>query len=144
MWEFAWTLLLLASTLIMMFSVRPIHTMKLLQPGLACTCGVLGLTLPVLALLRKPQTLTWSLHLLKNMATLLVQHTVDASKSLFRCLDLHQVHRLTQPGESCELGSIDGSSASGDDLSTTPVNGVCVQHHITHLQDKPEGSAHHQ
>ena len=78
------------------------------------------------------------------MATLLVQHTVDASKSLFRCLDLHQVHRFTQPGESCELGSIDGSSASGDDLSTTPVNGICVQHHITHLQDKSEGSAHYQ
>ena len=72
------------------------------------------------------------------MTTLLVEHTVDASQGLLRCLDLYQVHRLTQSGESCDLGSVDGSSASGDDLSTTPVDGICVQHHITYLQSKPK------
>ena len=73
------------------------------------------------------------------MATLLVEHTVDASQGLLGRLDLHQVHRLTQPGLSCDLSSIDRSSASGDDLSTTPVDGICVQHHIAYLQSKPEG-----
>lgn len=67
------------------------------------------------------------------MTTLLVEHTVDTAKGVLGCLDLYQVDRLTQAGPSCDLRGIDGSSASGDDLSTTPVDGVCVQNHITHL-----------
>lgn len=84
------------------------------------------------------KVLTWSLHLLEDVTALLIEHTVDASKGLLRCLDLYQVHGLTQAGKSCDLGSVDGSSASGDDLSTTPVDCICVQHHITYLQSKPQ------
>ncbi len=76
------------------------------------------------------------------MATLLVEHTVDASKSVLWSLDLHKVDGFTQAGTSCDLGSIDGSSAGGDDLSTSSVDSICVQHNITHLhrQTKCSGS----
>ena len=67
------------------------------------------------------------------MATLLVEHTVDASKSVLWSLDLHKVDGFTQTGSSCDLGGIDGSSAGGDDLSTSSVDSICVQHDITHL-----------
>ncbi len=67
------------------------------------------------------------------MATLLVEHTVDTSKSVLWSLDLHKVDWFTQAGASCDLGSIDSSSAGGDDLSTSSVDSICVQHYITHL-----------
>ena len=87
-------------------------------------------------------SLTWSLHLLKDVATLLVEHTVDASESVLWGLDLHKVDRFTEAGASCDLGGIDGSSAGGDDLSTASMDGICVQHYITHLhrQTKCSGS----
>ena len=67
------------------------------------------------------------------MATLLVEHTVDASQGLLGGLDLNQVDWFTQARACSDLGSVNGSPAGGDDLSTTSVNGICVQHHIAHL-----------
>ena len=77
---------------------------------------------------------TWPLHLLKDVATLLIEYTVDASQSVLRGLDLHKVDGLCHPGLSCQLGSIDGSPAGWDDLSTSSMDSVCVQNHITYLQ----------
>ena len=74
------------------------------------------------------------------MASLLVEHTVDASKGVLWSLDLHKVDGFTQAGAGCELGSVNGSSAGGDDLSTSSVNSICVQHYITHLHRQNECS----
>ena len=79
-------------------------------------------------------TRTWPLGLLKHMPTLLVEHRVDATQRLLRGLDLNEVDRLAQPRPGCELRGVQGSPAGGDDLATTPVDGVCMEDHVAHLQ----------
>ena len=79
---------------------------------------------------------TWPLGLLEHMPTLLVEHRVDAAQRLLRGLDLNQVDGLAQARPGCELRGVQGSPAGGDDLATTPVDGVCMKYHIAHLQGK--------
>lgn len=72
------------------------------------------------------------------MATLLIEHTVDASQGILRGLDLNKVDGLCHPGLCCQLCSVDSSPAGGDDLSTTSVDGVCVKHYITYLPQQAD------
>lgn len=77
---------------------------------------------------------TWPLHLFEDVTALLIEHTVNPTQGILRTLDFHKVNGLSHPRLSCQLGRIDGSSASGDDLSTSPVDGIRMKYHITHLQ----------
>lgn len=49
-------------------------------------------------------------------------------------LDLHKVDRLHQSGRSCECACIQGSAGCGNNLSTTTVNGICMQGHIMDVE----------
>mmetsp|Transcript_147473 Transcript_147473/g.209339 ORF Transcript_147473/g.209339 Transcript_147473/m.209339 type:complete len:807 (+) Transcript_147473:64-2484(+) len=70
---------------------------------------------------------TGPLLLREQMATTLVEHTVDAADGGFGGLDLHQEDGLQQGGGRGKLGSVQHTPASGDDLSSTSVDGISVQ-----------------
>eukprot|EP00951_Prasinocladus_malaysianus_P046688 scaffold647869_cov43-Prasinocladus_malaysianus.AAC.2 len=75
----------------------------------------------------------WALDLLKHHATLLIEGGVDASQGLLGSLDLHQVHRLRQPGLGRELGSVNRPAAGRDDLTTAAMDGIGVHDNIVDL-----------
>mmetsp|Transcript_10256 Transcript_10256/g.17658 ORF Transcript_10256/g.17658 Transcript_10256/m.17658 type:complete len:841 (-) Transcript_10256:216-2738(-) len=74
-----------------------------------------------------------ALHLLENLSALGVEAPVDTTEGTLRGLDLHHVDRLHETGLGGEEGRVDGATASGDDLTTTAMDGVSVEDNIVHL-----------
>lgn len=71
-----------------------------------------------------------SLRLGEHVTTSLGETSVNTSNSSLGTLDFAQVHRLKQTGVGPKDGSITDTSSCGDDLSTSSVDGVCVQGYI--------------
>ena len=47
---------------------------------------------------------------------------------------MYQVDRLAEARGRCQHGGVQCAAGGGDDLATTTVDGICVEHHIAHLQ----------
>ncbi|CAL9029363.1 unnamed protein product, partial [Prunus brigantina] len=76
----------------------------------------------------------WSMrrvHFLKHVPTFLIKNTVDTSQSLLWRLDLNKIYRLKEPWLGSQLGSIDDPPSSGNDLTTSSVDGISMKNHIT-------------
>jgi hypothetical protein len=71
-----------------------------------------------------------ALLLSEDVSTSSVKNTVDASHGVLGALNLDQVHGLQKTGLSSELSGVHGTTAGGDDLVTTTVNGISVKSHI--------------
>ena len=63
----------------------------------------------------------------EDLPTTPVQTAVDTTNGVLRTLDLDQVNRLLQTGSGEQAGSIANTTAGGDDLSSTTVNGIGVK-----------------
>ena len=63
----------------------------------------------------------------EDLATTLVQARVDTADGVLRALDLDEVDRLLERGRGEQAGGVADTTASGDDLPTTTVNGIGVQ-----------------
>lgn len=72
--------------------------------------------------------------LVKDMAPLPVQDSIDATSHLFQTLDLHKVDRLYDPGLGGQPPSIKLAPGSGDDLATPVVDSVHMQGHIIDIE----------
>jgi hypothetical protein len=68
---------------------------------------------------------------------IIIETHVDTTLSVLRALDLDRVHRLLETRLGEEGGSVADSSADGDELSSTSVDGVGVKGNI-HLVTKGE------
>ena len=63
----------------------------------------------------------------EDLATTLVQARVDTADGVLRALDLDEVDRLLERGRGEQAGGVANTTARGDDLPTTTVNGIGVQ-----------------
>merc|ERR1719391_1959607 len=79
-----------------------------------------------------------SLCLLKHVSSPSVQHTIDSSNRVLRALDFNKVDWLHQPGVGSEHGGVEDSPGGGNDLTSSPVDGVRVQGHVVDVE--PDGS----
>lgn len=70
---------------------------------------------------------TDTLGLLENVTSPAGEDTVDTTHSLLGNLDLAKVDGLEQSGLSKESGGVEDTARSGDDLTTTTVNGISVE-----------------
>jgi hypothetical protein len=62
-----------------------------------------------------------------DVAATPVEGGVDAAHGRLGALDLDEVHGLHEAGRGGELASVDDAAGSGDDLTTTAVDGVGVE-----------------
>jgi hypothetical protein len=72
---------------------------------------------------------------------IIIETHVDTTLSVLRALDLDRVHRLLETRLGEEGRSVADSSADGDELSSTSVDGVGVKGNI-HLVTKGEREPH--
>lgn len=77
---------------------------------------------------------TSHLHLLKDVTSPSVEHTVDASNGHLGTLDLTQVDGLHQSGCCRQYASVQTTPGGGDDLTTSSVDGVSVKCHIVDVE----------
>lgn len=82
---------------------------------------------------------TRALGLLEDVTTAAGEHTVDTTHGGLGNLDLDQKDGLEETGVGEKGGSVEDTTGSGDDLTTTTVNGVCVKGDI---HDVEADSAH--
>ncbi|GMT28562.1 hypothetical protein PFISCL1PPCAC_19859, partial [Pristionchus fissidentatus] len=75
-----------------------------------------------------------NLHLLEDVSSSSVQDTVDSSNGLFRALNLDEVHRLKKTRLGSEHGCIHDTASSGNDLSTSTMNGISVQSDVVNIE----------
>merc|ERR1719430_149891 len=75
-----------------------------------------------------------SLCLLEDVSSSPVQHSVDSTDCVLRALDFHKVDWLHQPGLGSEHGGVEHSSGSGDDLTSTSVDGIRMQGHVVDVE----------
>lgn len=76
---------------------------------------------------------THTLLLGKDVATTTVEARVDTTHSVLGTCDIDEVDGLEEARLSGEHGSVDATTASGDDLSTTTVNGIGVKGDIMNV-----------
>jgi hypothetical protein len=62
------------------------------------------------------------------------QHTINTAHGLFWNLNLDQVDRLKNTGLCKQGGGIEHTASSWDYLTTTAVDGVCVQGNIKDIE----------
>mmetsp|Transcript_4547 Transcript_4547/g.16302 ORF Transcript_4547/g.16302 Transcript_4547/m.16302 type:complete len:510 (-) Transcript_4547:1054-2583(-) len=77
---------------------------------------------------------SWPLLLLEDDSSLLVQHGVDTSDGVLWTLDLHEVHWLHELWPGVKLGGVHNPPGGWNDLSTSPMDGIGVQHDILNLE----------
>lgn len=75
----------------------------------------------------------------EDMATPPGESTVDTAHGLFRNLDLNQEDRLENGRVGKESRSVENTASSGDDLTTTTVDGISVK---SDIKDVEADSAH--
>lgn len=49
-------------------------------------------------------------------------------------LNLHKVDGLHQPGLGCKLTGIESSASCGNNLTTSTMNGICMQGHVMNVE----------
>ena len=76
---------------------------------------------------------TWPLLLREDVSTLLVEGRVDTTESTIWADDLDEVYGLLECRLAHHRCSVDDTSACGDDLTTTTVNGIGMQGNIDHV-----------
>lgn len=69
---------------------------------------------------------TGDLHLLEDVASASVEHSVDTTNRHLRTLDLTEVDWLHETRLSCQQTGVQATSGCRDDLTTTSVDGVGV------------------
>merc|ERR550537_2074731 len=70
---------------------------------------------------------TWDWLLTDDDTSSLSKSLVDTSNDIIWCLDLAQENWFLESWRSSKLTSVDDSSCSWDDLTTSSVNGICVE-----------------
>merc|ERR1719225_2157787 len=63
-----------------------------------------------------------------------IEHTINSTDSVFRALNFAKVYGLAQSGGSGQLTGIENPSSSGDNLTTTTMNGISVQCHVVDVK----------
>lgn len=63
----------------------------------------------------------------EDLTTALVEDGVDTADGVLRALDLDEVDGLLETGGREQAGGVADTTASGDDLSSTTVNGIGVE-----------------
>jgi len=75
-----------------------------------------------------------SLDLLDDLSSSLVHDSVDSSNDSLGAGDLDQEDGLHESGLSSQLGGVEDTSGSGDDLTTSSVDGISVEDNVVDVE----------
>merc|ERR1712002_63785 len=77
---------------------------------------------------------TLDLRIFEHVASLPIQHSVDATNGRLGTLDFNQVDGFQEAGFGSEEAGVQDAPGGGDDLSAAPMDGVSVEGHVLDVE----------